>query len=226
MKEQRDSVPPVVRIVGGLFSELLDHQTGIGKGGRVGIERPMDAVVGHRQAIPRTNIGVVPGLGIRIADDKGRVRGHCPVEVSCGVEWVHDRHHELAVDGENSTDFGHRVGDDVDVVQAHERNDAIGGSIWQRQIDGIRDYGWHRRRCVCCGGLHHGERAIERKNTVSLCLQLAANPAFASADVYGEAAGRRDQWHEGQLVAAVAVQPSSGPLDPGLGVGIPAISQE
>lgn len=43
-----------------VLSELLDDEAGVGQGFGVGLQRSMDPVIGHREAVPAADIGVVP----------------------------------------------------------------------------------------------------------------------------------------------------------------------
>jgi hypothetical protein len=115
----------------------------------------------------------------------------------------------------------------VNVLQRHKRYRAVCATFGEGKLGCVRANGGRRLR-VGHGGSAHGEGQVDAEHPVAKVLQIAADTAFAAANIDRQSASRGDEGQEALSVEApVAVLAAWGsdPLDPLVRVRVPAVAQ-
>lgn len=116
----------------------------------------------------------------------------------------------------------------VNVLQRHKRYRAVCATFGEGKLGCVRANGGRRLR-VGHGGSAHGEGQVDAEHPVAKVLQIAADTAFAAANIDRQSASRGDEGQEALSVEApVAVLAAWGsdPLDPLVRVRVPALTEQ
>lgn len=142
MKKQRDSVPFVLRVGVPNLPDPLDQEPRIGEGIRVVLERSVLRMEGHRESTSLARVGQGLALKPRLFNDERRDRyfAHADELPGC-IYLMGNGNEQVSSSTEDTPRFGNSKFHGVDILQAHERDNAIGYGIGDGQSSSITNEG-------------------------------------------------------------------------------------